>query len=101
MQVVSTGFFPDLSCRLCVSCSGPCLRAVSELSPVLRHDYPALKGNESCSSFQGRGVGVMRFLPCVSVDCVEASADVPAFCMCPILLYFYKADLRVMQIGNI
>lgn len=33
--------------------------------PVLRHECPAFKGNESCSSFQGCGVGMMRFLPCV------------------------------------
>lgn len=51
----------------------------AELSLVLRHDCPTLEGNESCSSFQGRGVGVMRFLPCVCRLCIQASADVPAF----------------------
>ena len=50
---------------------------ISELSPVLSHDCPAWKGNESCSSFQGHGVGMMCFLPCVCWVWVQASADVP------------------------
>lgn len=54
-----------VSCGLCLG-SLP-QSNISELRSVFRHDRLPLKGNESCSSFQGRGVGMMRFLTCVCV----------------------------------
>ncbi|TNN02548.1 hypothetical protein fugu_010035 [Takifugu bimaculatus] len=87
---------PAQTCTL--ACSEPRARAptaASQLGPLAEgRTVRASKGNESCSSFQGRGVDVMRFLSCVCAHGMRQNSTLEAFPTCSVIM----GRLRVLSL---